>query len=187
MAHCVSSVTCLLKRSRPTTIARRVALVVVHPINGATSRTLTHISQEVFEGEPSLAHLDAPTAVPVVRRVTRIGAAVHHCLPRPVCRRIGPPVRRAPARGASCAPTAPEDVTPDDYLASASTLANPSSATSFRLVHRPPKHSPLTDRHPGHVDDSAHGYHATRFAIGLRSLGRFFVWVAFGGSIWHWL
>lgn len=64
----------------------------------AEARSLTHVFEEVLEGQPPLADDDAPSAIARVRRIARVSAAAKHRTPRLVSRRLRPavPVRRRP-------------------------------------------------------------------------------------------
>lgn len=78
----------LLLARRPSAILRAVVAIIVDAINACARRAATHVAQEDFErAHPFSANLDAPTAVPCVSVVRRIGTAIFHAVPNRVLAR----------------------------------------------------------------------------------------------------
>lgn len=83
----VRPVSGLLLLGRPPAILGRVTAIVVDPINGVTRRgALSHIRQKTSVIAPLIAHDDAAAAVISEILTARIGAALEHAGPYPVCR-----------------------------------------------------------------------------------------------------
>lgn len=74
----------LLAGSRPLAVAWLVVAVVVHSFKTVAFWLLAHISKEVCEVFPSLAHLDSTTAIARKSVNTRIFTAVNHASPERV-------------------------------------------------------------------------------------------------------
>lgn len=76
------SVSLLRLSCRPTTVVGLVTLFVVHALQGMYStRTVSHVGQEVFEVQPALADQDTAPAVVVKARMSRVATALQHRVP----------------------------------------------------------------------------------------------------------
>lgn len=93
----VSAIAVLFGIARPLAVAWLVALIIIASFDGAATRTIAHVSQEVFESTPAGAYRDAPAAVTAIRRALRIQATRHDASPHSVF--WGPPL---PPRRAVC-------------------------------------------------------------------------------------
>jgi len=78
---------------QPPTVRRFVVAIVINAIDlKFLTRTLAHVFKKVLKIVPTFAHHNATATVVEIRSVTRIVAARTHTVPRPVCRRVSPPV-----------------------------------------------------------------------------------------------
>lgn len=68
----------------PMAVTWFVVAVVVLAINCGARRSLTHVSQEVFEPFPSLAYLYSAPAPVRISRMGRVSASLSHILPRSI-------------------------------------------------------------------------------------------------------
>jgi hypothetical protein len=70
--------------SRPPAVARLVVPGVVDTVDGSSFGSIAHVSVEVLELQPPLAHCDASASIVGIGGVPRVEAARHHPLPRVV-------------------------------------------------------------------------------------------------------
>lgn len=92
----VAAIVVLRGDGRPSAVLGRITLIVIDAIKGVVLIfTVAHISQEILEREPSLAHSNsAPTVIHVIF-VTRVKASLFHRGPRLIGRSFFP-VRGVP-------------------------------------------------------------------------------------------
>ena len=85
-AAIVALVVALLQASSPTAIARFVIPVIVDSLDGATIRSLAHVTEEAKEAQPFITNGNPTTAPVFVVRQFGISASLHHTRPRIVGR-----------------------------------------------------------------------------------------------------
>lgn len=106
----------LLVMCRPSAIAWLVVAVVVDSVNRVAWGPSSHISEEVFELLPSLAHFDAASAVILVFMVFHILATRNHSQPNVVLRGARHSVDREASKGSLGTQTSAASTLPHDYM-----------------------------------------------------------------------
>lgn len=77
-----SPIFCLFKPGCPTAVPGFVIAVIVDAIECETIWSRSHVSKEVCELQPALAHFDTSATIMFVIATMRIRASVTHCAPR---------------------------------------------------------------------------------------------------------
>lgn len=153
----------LLSLRRPVAIVRFIISVVVSAFyRHARARLWAHISNEIDEFPPLVAHRDAPT--PVVLEIWRgfVGAALDHLGPRSMFRRMALPVQK-PRVGKHLIPEAPARLCVAAAQARAHACfhgaavasTNPPSLTRS-CIRRPVDNKPSTKPFPNHFLNLRH-------------------------------
>lgn len=84
IAICFAPIKCLLPPCRPSAICGLIVPVIVDSIDRLSIRPVSHISKEIRESFPAIAHRYPPATVVLERSVIRVMAALHHVVPREV-------------------------------------------------------------------------------------------------------
>lgn len=114
------------------TVATRIIPIVVNAVNAVLCRrTISHISEEVGEGQPSLAHGDSSVSIIAVAGIGFTEATSQHASPCPLFRPIGLAMSSESAGLALRAAATPQGICENRFLFSALTAAKPSYFAMF--------------------------------------------------------
>lgn len=84
----MATIAYLLRWRGPSAVSRLVAFVIVDAIKRHSLRRMSHIGEEVFEGQPAVANSDSSSAPIREPFMFRVMASLLHCIPATINRRI---------------------------------------------------------------------------------------------------